>query len=144
MTTFYGEILSDSQTLDTSIRIDRSIKVKHVRAHLFRQGLLSDGQVEMSIYEGLNLVKTVDIDYADINSVDSNTYAHGWFRFDFEVPLNHNYENTYTEYTIKLKIKNMTNKLIWLVSDLNVPLAELHNDNSIYARGLEVYTTLEF
>lgn len=143
MSTFYGELLDDS-TVDTNVRISSNNNIRHVRAHIMRDGFLTAGQLELSIYDGANLLNISEIDYTELNDISTEAYLHGWVRFDIPTSLSWEFDTDYSEYTIKIRYKNKGTGNVWLVSDLNDPIVDLHDSVSIYVRGFEVYVSRQF
>lgn len=138
MSTFYIESLGDSP-ISTNIRLDSNIRIENIRAHIFRDGFLTEGQLEVSLCEGTEVLNTTEIDYTELNNISDKEYIHGWVRFDIPTSLKWKFHTDYSEYTIKIRYKNGSGP-IYLVSDLNSPIVETHDTKSIYARGFELFT----
>ena len=99
--------LYDGITFVQNFRIKQSISIAHVRPWIYKQGTIVDGDLTLEIYEGATLLKSVSINYLDINAGIPATYAHGQIRFDFDpLQLNHDRSQEWTEYTMKLYMAN--------------------------------------
>lgn len=94
------------------LNINRNVGVRYVRPWIYKQGTLVDGELTCRIKDGVTLIQEVSIDYTDINSAITATYAHGFIRFDFEaVDLKLPDESTSHEYTIEFEMTNHTTDL---------------------------------
>lgn len=109
MSTLIVDVLENNLSLTQAFRIRRNINVAHIRPWLYLSGTLPDGQLRMRLKQGSNILKTVTIDYTEINNAKTETYAHGFLRFDFDsLVLNRNESETATEYIIELTMLNHT------------------------------------
>lgn len=144
MSLLYGEILTDTY-IDTEIRIDKNINIKSVRAHILKYGNLSAGELELSIYQGVELLNSAEISYTQINDITNDEYLHGWVRFDIPTSMNWDFDTDYAEYTLRIRYNNYgLNDKLYLISDLNPPNVELHDTTSIYVRGFEIFVSRQF
>lgn len=97
-------------TFEQNFRIEKSISLAHVRPWIYKHGVLQSGNLRCEIWEGATMLKQVQIPYTTINAEIPGTYAHGQIRFDMNsLQLNHNTNNQYTEYTIKVYMDAYTN-----------------------------------
>lgn len=109
MTTLVGEQLYNDSIIEQNIRIFKSMYVKVIRLHLYKNGNLSDGNLTLSIFDGATLISSKTLTYSEINEVDG-TYWHGNISFEFDdaVFLSINPKEAYKEYTLKIVITDHT------------------------------------
>jgi len=92
------------------IKVSRSVSVVHIRPWVYLQGTLTTGDFRCRVYQGANLLHTALINYVDINAAKTETYAHGYIRFDFDSLILHRAEGeTDTEYIFEFSMINYTN-----------------------------------
>lgn len=109
MSTLLVEELYAGKVFTQNIRISKSIRLMWVRPWIYKQGTLADGQFRLEVYDGANLLKTIEIDYTEINSNITSTYAHGYIRFDVApLTLNINEDEVNRVYTLKFSMVNHT------------------------------------
>ena len=90
------------EVVEMPFKITRTYNISHIRPWIYKEGVLENGTFELYIYDGETLLGGSSIATSDINSVISDTYAHGFVRFDFESLLLHVPERELEkEYTIK-------------------------------------------
>ena len=101
MSTLLVDELFDGVEFIQPINITRSTQVAHIRAWIYKTGTLATGDLRLRVYDGATLLKTVTIPYTQINIEITNTYAHGYIRFDVEpLALNVGDLESYHEYTL--------------------------------------------
>ena len=66
------------------VNISKDIDVAYVRPWVITWGTLASGTFTCRIKDGVTTLKTVTIDYTDINASKSTAYAHGYMRFDLD------------------------------------------------------------
>lgn len=144
MSIFYTENLEGA--VETTIRIKNSLVVKHVRVHVYRSDFLNNGQLKLTILEGLDEINTAIIDYTDINSISPDSFIHGWIRFDIPTVLHRDFTVENTDYTFKVEMINYTptTESISIVTDLNPPTVDVFDSISIYSRGFEIYADKQY
>ena len=141
MSTFYTEDLSGAP-IETAIRIDKNVNIKHIRPYIYMNESLPNGQLVLSLLDGATLLKEVEIDFTVLNAITTDDYLHGFIRFDMDTVLNHKTENTFTEYIIKIEMKNYTasGNVIALVTDLNDKIVPVHDVSEFeFIRGFQLY-----
>jgi len=88
-------------------RINRSLQIAHIRPWIYKQGLLTTGELVMEVYQGSDLLNSARIDHTEINEGIPAAYAHGMIRFDFDqLILHHDCETEWTEYEFHLFTEN--------------------------------------
>lgn len=106
MTLMVDELYPDV-VFKQNFRIKKSLSVAHIRPWFYKHGNPSTGKLVLNVYQGLDLLKTVEIDHEYINLQIPGTYAHGQLRIDTApLQLNHNTANEWTEYSIELYMEN--------------------------------------
>ena len=97
-------------TFEQPFRIQKSISVAHIRPWIYKHGFLQSGNLTCEVWQAGTMLKQVQIPYTTINSEIPGTYAHGQIRFDTDsFQLNHNTNNEWTEYIIKVYMSGYTN-----------------------------------
>jgi hypothetical protein len=148
MSTLVIDELFDGIVFEQDIRISENISLAWIRPWIYKQGTLVDGQFRLEVYDGATLIKTVDIDYSEINSNITAPYAHGYIRFDVS-PLNLNKEDTEEThvYTLKFSMVNHTTDLNNYIAicrewdQLKYPIFGTPPvDDNTAPMGLELYT----
>lgn len=109
MTTLVVQDMDNNTEIDLEIRIYRSMYLKNTRVHLFKQGTLTDGVLDLDIYDGATLVGTKQITYTQINTIPGS-YFHGWVSFEFDEPifLSKDPTSTFKEYIFKFTLSGHT------------------------------------
>lgn len=92
-----------------NFRINRSMNIAHIRPWMVKWGTIADGELVLQVEQNDELLIESTIDASVINSEITSTYFHGQIRFDFDsLQLNHDREAEYTEYTVKVFMRNHT------------------------------------
>lgn len=141
MSLFYTESLSDGP-IETTIRIDKNVNLKHIRPYIYMKEKLPNGQLVLSVLEGVTILKEIEIDFTDLNAITPDDYMHGFVRFDTDIVLGHKTENVFTEYIIKIEMRNYTQSGndIALVTDLNDKIVPVHDVSEFeWIRGFQLY-----
>jgi len=94
------------------IRLYNSIHLKGLRLHIYKAGILTDGQLTCGIYKNDSLVTESSISFTDLNSI-SNEYWQGLVLFEFDPILFISIDGEYEEIEFRFKIENHTD------SDIN-------------------------
>ncbi len=108
MSTLVYSKMSNEEPIEQRIRILRDTSIKHMRPWLYIQGM-PDGDLTMHIYRSATLLASVTIPVSQLNSERSESYSHGFFRFDFEQLKLHMSEGVANEeYKVVLELTNHT------------------------------------
>lgn len=92
---------------EQNFRIQKSMQLAHFRPWIYKHGSPSTGEMVLQILQNNEVLKEVRLSFDEINANIIGTYAHGPLRFDTEpLQLNHNRNNEYTDYQIKLFMDN--------------------------------------
>lgn len=132
MSLLYVDQLKPGVVFSQKFRIYRPVQMRHFRPWVYFQGDLQDGQFECRVYQNGNLLKSSQIDFTEINAAKTETYAHGYIRFDFDSQalfVEEGEENT--EYEIQLEMINHTlDNTNWLgvVREWDAKSATLYGD----------------
>lgn len=124
MSTLLVDELLDGVVFSQKIRINRPINIQHIRPWIFKKGLPSTGVFTCDVKQGSTLLKSSTITLTDLATI-SNTYTHGYIRFDFDnLFLTVSEGQTYQEYTIEFYMDSYTNEsnYIAIVRDYDDPL----------------------
>ena len=100
---------NDSTPIETTIRIERKgIYLDFLRTHCFKSGTVA-GTFTCTIAQDGTDLATATITADQINSIPG-TYAHGFFRWDFDNKprLNVNPEDAFAEYTLRFESSGYT------------------------------------
>ena len=109
MSTLIVDELNPGVVFSQTIKIKRNTLVRHIRPWIYKQGTLIDGDFKLEVYDGATLLATDTINYTEINSGITGTYAHGFIRFDFDpLQLNVPEINDEKEYILKFSMINST------------------------------------
>jgi hypothetical protein len=109
MSTLLVDELFDGVEFTQVVRLHNSLSIAFVRPWIYKQGTLQDGQFQLRIYDGATLLKTVNIDYTEINAAITEPYAHGYIRFNTEpIVLSVGNDVLYYDYTLKFRMINHT------------------------------------
>ena len=110
MSTLLIDQLFSGVTFVQPIKVSRDISIAHVRPWVYIQGPLATGDFQCRVLQGGTVLATSTINYVDINSALTETYAHGYLRFDFESLILHRAEGEEdTEYIFEFSMINFTN-----------------------------------
>ena len=109
MSTLIVEPLFDGITFTQNIKVSRTISVAHIRPWVYMNGTLGDGTFRCRVLQGGNELAVSDISYTDVNAAKTETYAHGYIRFDFDSLILHRAEGEEdTEYTFEFTMQGHT------------------------------------
>lgn len=109
MSTLIIDELYPSVVFEQPVTIPRSMSIAHIRAWVYKHGVLVDGDLQLAVYDGATLLDTTTINYVDINNAVSLNYAHGYIRFDFNaLQLNVPETSADKEYIFKFSMINHT------------------------------------
>ena len=129
MSTLSLDELFDGVTFTQKFRIDKNLNIIHIRPWIYKEGTLADGDFRCQVYLDGTLVNEATINYTNINAAFTETYAHGFIRFDFDsLPLRLKDTELETEYELRFEMINHT-------TDMNNYLAIVRNWD------LKIYTT---
>lgn len=152
MSTLLIDELNPGVVFSQPIKIQRNIMVAYIRPWIYKQGTLQNGDIQLQLFDGATLLATSLINYVDFNAAFTETYAHGYLRFDFDlVQLNVPEIETEKEYILKYSMINSTLDVVNFVGVVRqyehkiyptygsgVVGGEASND-SIEPSGLEIY-----
>jgi hypothetical protein len=148
MSTLLVDELFNGVVFEQPIRITKSTQFAYIRAWIYKNGTLASGNLQLQVYDGATLLKTVSIPYADINTNIPLPYAHGYIKFDVSpLALNVNPTETYHEYILKFSMSGYTNDLnnyMAIVREWDGPKYPMVDgypvNDSEEACGLELYS----
>ena len=146
MSSLYTEVI-DSSGIETTIRLYRDTVIKHIRPHIYRESYLPNGDLQLEILEGSDVLMTKTINYVDINALGGAEWTRGFLRYDTDIVLHHDKTQDYTEYTLRIKMINYTpntSSSINLVTELHTPNTNLYDSFSDFSRGFEIYSTSRY
>lgn len=128
------------------IKINRNINVVHIRPWIYLQGTLVDGDFQIEVLQDATVLETKQINYMDINDVKTDTYAHGFIRFDFSsLALQILEGNVEQEYTFRFTMQNHTKdteNFLGVVRNWDVAIYPVYGEgvsDMIQPAGLEIY-----
>ena len=99
--------LFDGVVFSQIFRISRNINIKHIRPNVYLHGTLATGDFQLEILKGATVLLTKQINFVDINAAKTETFAHGFIRFDFDsLSLNVGEGNTKEEYILRFTMQN--------------------------------------
>ena len=152
MSTLLVDELYDGINFDQAIRIKRDVNLAHIRPWVYVQGTLVDGDFTVEILDGDATIFTASIPYTQINAMKTETFAHGFIRFDFESLALHVEEGSNVkEYTLRFSMQNHTtdtNNFLGIVRQWEDKIYDLYGNNvlnneapndTIEPAGLEFY-----
>jgi hypothetical protein len=109
MSTLLIDELYSGIVITQNIRVSTNQSIAYIRPWIYKQGTLVDGSFRCQVYDGVTLLKQVDIPYTTINSEIPASYAHGYIRFDVSpLPLNVTNGQAYQTYTLKFSMVSHT------------------------------------
>lgn len=109
MSTLIVDELYDGVQFNQTVKLKRNIMVSHIRPWIYKHGTLQDGQFRVQVYDGATFLAEAEIDYVDLNGAFTETYAHGFIRFDFDaLQLNIPETSTEKEYIFRFEMINHT------------------------------------
>lgn len=82
MSTLVVEELRPGTVFVQNFTIDRTVSIAHIRPWVLVNGVLLDGDFVCRVKEGSTVLREVSLNYVDINAAMTDTYAHGFMRFD--------------------------------------------------------------
>jgi len=109
MSTLIVDELYPDVVFSQPFKLTRSIQLTYVRPWVMLWGTLADGDLVCRIKDGSTLLKTVTLNYVDINTAKTLDYAHGFLRIDLtNMVLRLPQGSTEKEYTIEYEMINHT------------------------------------
>lgn len=106
MSTLLIEPLLNGTIFEQPIKVDRSVSIAHIRPWVYINGTLTSGVFTCKVFQGATELTSATINYTDINAAKTETYAHGYIRFDFDsLILNKDNGETKTEYILKFSME---------------------------------------
>ena len=82
MSTLLVDELFNGVTFEQRIQIQSSTYIVNVRPWIYKHGTIVDGELTMRVKLGATTLKTVSIDFTELNTISADDYAHGYIRFD--------------------------------------------------------------
>lgn len=109
MSTLLIDELYPGVTFSQTIKVTRDMNVGHIRPWIYLQGNLVDGQLQLEVKDGATSLITKTLDYTLINAIKTETYFHGFIRFDFDsLPLRIPSGSEDKEYILEFSMINHT------------------------------------
>lgn len=94
-----------SSGLEQEFRLTKNTTLGVLRLHLLKNGT-PGGNLIIKILEGSTEIFTSTVAMTTLNDVFNQTYGHGVFKFDLNLPLKKS--GVYTEYTLQLTAPSYT------------------------------------
>lgn len=111
--------LYSGTVIEQTFKITKDVSIAHVRPWVYLEGTLSDGELELTIVQDGTDLLTITVDYTEINTAKTESFAHGFLRVDFDNLILHLDETEVEqEYVLKYRMVNHTtdtNNFIGLV-----------------------------
>ncbi len=85
MSTLVLDELFDGVTFEQEFKIERDINIAHIRPWIYVQGTIADGDLQLEVLEASTVLAVDTITAAEINAGKTESFAHGFIRFDFDV-----------------------------------------------------------
>lgn len=146
MSTLLVDELFSGVVFDQTIKINRMTNIVHIRPWVYLHGTLVDGDFQVEIIHANGTVATQSINFAAINAIKTETYAHGYIRFDFDsLALAVGEGNTEEDYTLRFTMQNHntdTNNFLAMVRNWEAviyPLSDTALNDSTKPVGLQLY-----
>lgn len=134
MTTLATHLLDT--TITQPIRILSSKVIVGIRINLMKVGVLTNGQLTLNVKYLGNIIKTVAIDYTDLNLLGN--YWHGMKAFEFDAPLSIKKLSTSSELVLNLEFSTTCTQ----TNDIYLGLIhEPHPNNVHHLTGEPYYPT---
>jgi len=110
VTTLVTKQIENDENYDQKIRVYKTMQLKNVRLHVYKQGTLTDGVLTLSILDGTTQIASKTVDYSLLNAITTNNYWHGFISFEFDdaVFLSTNPTDVYNEYTLRFTMSDHT------------------------------------
>lgn len=109
MSTLLIDELYPGVVFEQAFTIPSSVNIAHIRPWIYLEGDLQDGELQLEVLDDTTVLKTETLTAGKINTIKSETYAHGFLRFDFKsLQLNVPQQVTEKEYKIRLQMINHT------------------------------------
>lgn len=151
MSTLLVDELFPGINFDQDVKIFRDTNIESIRPWVYIEGTLVDGDFTLEVLDGATSIATSTITHTQINAAKTETYAHGYMRFDFNSLALHIPEGaSEKEYTLRFSMQNHTKDLnnyiaiarIWDIRFYDVygdvTAGEPPND-SVEPAGIEIY-----
>lgn len=152
MSTLLIDELYPGVNFDQAFKIFRETNVIHVRPWIYLEGTLADGDFQLEVLDGATVLATSTINYVDINASKTETYAHGYIRFDFDSLALHIPEGqSEKEFTLRFSMQNHTKDAsnflaisrIWDIKFYDIYGTGVTNNeppnDSVEPAGVEIY-----
>ena len=135
MSTLIVDPLFNGVTFPQKIKVSRDVSVAHIRPWVYMNDTLVDGQMQCRILQGATELIVTTIDFSLINAAKTETFAHGYLRFDFDSLILHRAEGEEdTEYTFEFSMINHTtdqNNYIGIVREWDIASGIVYGDVDI-------------
>jgi len=146
MSTLLVDEMYPGVVFDQRFIITRSVNIAAIRPWIYLENDLLDGDFQLEVVQGANVLFTSTINYVDINAAKSQDYFHGYIKFEFDsLRLNVAEGNSTEEYILRFSMINhvkSTTNFLGIVRDWEQPkytlIDPLPND-SVAPAGIEVY-----
>lgn len=146
MSTLIVEELLPDTPITQEFRVERDVSLAYIRPWVYIAGTLADGDLQLEVLEDATVLRTYTINFADINAVKTDAYAHGYLRFDVEpLVLHRDFSELNTAYTLRFTMINHTedeNNYLALVRGWEDPIYEAYGDTTYNTEnpfGIEFY-----
>lgn len=109
MSTLLVDELYPGVTFVQKFKVNRDTNLAHVRPWIYKHGTLVDGDFQLEVKQGATTLVTKTLNFATINAAFTETFAHGYIRFDFDaLSLRVAQGNTEEEYELHFSMINHT------------------------------------
>ena len=88
------------------VRYYESFHLKYLRLHIYKEGILTEGNLTCSLYKGSTLLNKASVSYSQLNTIPS--LSHGYMRFDFDPSLYINIKGHYEEFEWRFDLEDWT------------------------------------
>jgi hypothetical protein len=152
MSTLLVDELFPGAEFNQDFKIFRELNVGSVRPWVYLEGTLADGDFTLEVLDGATLLATSTITHTQINAAKTETYAHGYMRFDFDSLALHIPEGeTEKEFTLRFSMQNHTKDIsnylaiarIWDLKFYDIYGTDVTNNeppnDSVEPAGIEIY-----
>jgi len=143
--------LNPGVQFEQDFRIFRDMNIAHIRPYIYMQGTLTDGDLQLEVLDGATVLETKTVNFVLLNAITSDTFMHGFVRFDFDsLFLALDEGNTEQTYKVRLSMVNSSLDLVNFVAAVrnwDIKIYDTYGDvvggqavnDMIEPLGLEIY-----